>query len=198
MKLINPLKAAKDMFNEFRNQILKKFDRKQQVISSRITEEIADILRETETFQSLKSGTLKGHFGLTDHIDLDRIVDEIAKDIRIYRRGKNVTVDIVQDSFRAALDLEDATQITEKGEELPWLHWLLFEGNRIIISDHRFKPIVGAGRSNLGIMVQKGFWRVPSQYSGTHQSNWITRALEEDMSRVGDRINKILEQELLR
>jgi hypothetical protein len=63
------------------------------------------------------------------------------------------------------------------GGNLHWLDWLLTKGDEIIISNFQYNPQTGLGRSGLGNMIPGGVFRVPPQYSGTFNNNFVTRAL---------------------
>lgn len=73
--------------------------------------------------------------------------------------------------------------IKTKKQKLHWLDWLLTWGDRIVVRDYSivFKQ-TRRSRSGFAIMVKSKFspfWRVPPQFSGTLDNNWITRALEK-------------------
>ena len=63
-----------------------------------------------------------------------------------------------------------------KSGDLHWLDWLLKRGDNMIISNYQYNPQTGLGRSGLGNMVGGGSFRVPPQFSGTVDDNFITRA----------------------
>ena len=66
-------------------------------------------------------------------------------------------------------------------------------GNTVVVN-YSYNPSTGLGRSKLGNMQKTGSFRVPPEYSGTKQDNFITRAL------IGSRqeadILKIFKKEL--
>lgn len=72
------------------------------------------------------------------------------------------------------------------GGDLHWLDWMLTKGDTIIVVNYRYNPQTGLGRSGLGNMVEGGAFRVPPQYSGDIQNNFVTRALS----------NPVLDQQL--
>jgi hypothetical protein len=90
--------------------------------------------------------------------------------------------------------------LTEKGEVLEWLRWLLTFGDRIIISEYQIHLISGKGRSGRGIMVadDASAWRVPPRFSGTIRNNWLTRAFKENSQSFFLIIENIIKQELQR
>jgi len=47
----------------------------------------------------------------------------------------------------------------------------------MIIVNYHYYPESGVGRSNKGFMKKTGTFRVPPQFSGTVDNNFITRAL---------------------
>jgi hypothetical protein len=80
-------------------------------------------------------------------------------------------------AFTEFLDLPDSTIVTEKGEVLNWMNWLLSAGSSPIVLGYKFHREYGKGRSSGGIMTKNGSWSVPDVYSGTYTDNFITRAL---------------------
>lgn len=60
--------------------------------------------------------------------------------------------------------------------DLHWLNWLLTRGDSVIITNYQYNPQTGIGRSNLGNMVSRGSFRVPPEFSGTVDDNFVTRA----------------------
>ena len=61
--------------------------------------------------------------------------------------------------------------------DLHWLQWLLERGDEIIVAGYEFGGNSGRGRSGLGYMTTGGSFRVPPQFSGTKDNNFISRAL---------------------
>lgn len=85
------------------------------------------------------------------------------------------------------------------GKTLPWLNWLLREGNQIIIYNYRYEDIVAPNsRSGKGLMIydESEAWRVPAKYSGTKNSHWLIRALKQErkhlISEYGRIINEVI------
>jgi len=60
---------------------------------------------------------------------------------------------------------------------LPWLYWLLTQGTATIISGYTYQPD-NSGRSGGGTMVSGKAWRVPPQFAGTTEDNFIIRAFK--------------------
>lgn len=77
--------------------------------------------------------------------------------------------------FSNLLSLNDGHTIYSGGD-LHWLDWLLKRGDSIIVANYEYNPQTGLGRSGLGNMVSGGSFRVPPQFSGTIDDNFITRA----------------------
>lgn len=83
---------------------------------------------------------------------------------------------------------------SENGYLINWLYWLLFSGNEIVVAD--YEVVYGdAGRTGQAIMLKTknsdGF-RVPSQFAGNPDSNWITRAAYNSLPRIREIIEKTL------
>lgn len=82
---------------------------------------------------------------------------------------------------RDLLELQDGIVTTEKGEDLPWLSWLLTKGDDIIIADYHIQfGVFAASRSGGAIMVPSLEWAVPPEYAGVEGDNWLTRIFYND------------------
>jgi hypothetical protein len=99
----------------------------------------------------------------------------------------NVVLRAVHSDFADVLGAKAAKYITEKGDEIPWLEWLLLHGNNIIMATHNAVYIPDAvawSRTGHDIMVKGSGWRVPPEFSGTINNNFITRAIDNILSDV--------------
>lgn len=181
-------------------------------IKRQVAQSTGEIFRNTETYRSLSDGRLAGHFGF--HIGngkkkAEAVIRAVENSIqtrflRITPRGRyfdgGLKLFMVKSDLSEILNISEAIVITpENGHALPWLEWLLLEGDRIIISDHVFNPRTGSGRSTQGFMMKNsGVWRVPPEYSGTIRDNWLTRVFLRDRQRIADRYGEIIHREISR
>jgi hypothetical protein len=143
----------------------------------------------SETYVALRRGKLTAEFGLTTPTQkIDTIINQWLRSVRVivqpvrakaHSAGGGLIVRAIQSDWQDVINLPEALQLTEKGELLPWLQWLLTSGGAILIHDWWFKYIWGTGRSYRGIMIPTAgsSWDVPYGYAGTENDNWITRIL---------------------
>jgi hypothetical protein len=126
------------------------------------------------------------------------------KDIRIVgdNFGGGLTVYVLKEDFSDVLSHAESVQPTVKGINLPWLEWLLLEGNKIIISDYQIQygrySKSAYSRSGKAIMVKKktGIWRVPAVYAGTLSNNWLTRAVLDLSGAYEDMILTVMQEKI--
>lgn len=160
-------------------------------------------ITQDETWVSLHSGKLKGEFGLPSdgatrlreilNIWLDNIVVDYVP-----IRGTSV----LKGSFSLCMFAKDwidvinsnsATIITDKGQSLPWLEWLLKFGDKTIVKEYTVK-LTNSVRSRSGLALMKkdvkGKWRVPLEFSGTNNNNFITKLIDS----LDNQIINIIEQ----
>ena len=82
-------------------------------------------------------------------------------------------------NYNNLFSLSVAEQMTAKGASLPWLQWLLTLGQQIIVANFGVEYGAGKGRSGGGYMsVDYRPFKVNSQYAGTVDDNFITRAID--------------------
>jgi len=199
-------KILKAIAEEFNNRMLNRMPNIEYQIHNLTIQHI----KATDTYDSLVNGELAAHFGLPSASRqgmVDSIVDRVANSIRIDFKpirqfGKGfrgeTTINILVRDFSDVLNLTDAFVSTEKGQLLPWLNWLLIQGDRLIISEYDINLVPGKGRSNMAVMIKDNAaaWRVPPQYAGTVANNWLTRAFKNNSKQYFDGIANILRREL--
>lgn len=186
----NMLKALLPEINTYFNTI-------SQNMKQNISNIVVSYIKAQPEYESLISGKLKAEFGLPDASSrLSTILNQIESGAMVQTKplsisgGKlrgSIKLQMIQKDFGDLLSLGDATFTTEKGSSLEWLKWLLVEGDNIIISEYYF--IAGpysTSRTGMGIMhgFQGGSWRVPPEYAGNINNNWITRAIDAASSDI--------------
>jgi hypothetical protein len=171
-------------------------------IEAKIKILIKAALLEQPEYASLVNytGDLRLNFGIADVSAIDRAISEFAgsstiefKPVKIGNVGLSggfILKFIPQSAIDSAIS--STATITQKGQSLPWLSWLLYEGTAPIIRNYDIKfssnPYSRTGGS---IMIPSNKnWRVPAEYAGTVNNNWITRAIEDK----DENIYRIVEQ----
>ena len=142
-------------------------------------------------------GSLKGAFGIIDTSNSiinsisSSVTDSLTFEFKNFDNSLNggLTINIQPDTFQNLLALNDGKVIYKDGT-LHWLDWLLTRGDEIIIADYYYNATTGLGRTKLGNMKQGGVFRVPPQFSGNIDDNFVTRALNGS-SQI-DQITKII------
>ena len=189
------LHTDKEIIDIIIKEFINKFNRELPRIVQNIEQDLKiatfNYLKTTSTYQSLLDGELAGHFGIPStkrqHI-IDSIIKAVSDSMMInykpirYSGGKFVHgIDIrgLKSDMSELLILPGATIISEIGDPLPWLEWLLTQGDKIIIREYEIDFRYGQGRSGLAVMdeTKGGTWRVPAEFSGTIKYNWLTEAL---------------------
>lgn len=174
-------------------------EKNQNNIINNIKNYIPIWIRSQPEMQSLLSNdpsSLVGVFGITKSPStiIDSIINSILGSIlfKFTKFSNNLNggfiINIQPTTFSNLLQLPDG-YTNYIGGSLHWMDWLLLRGDEIIIANYQYNPKTGLGRSNLGNMIDGGFFRVPPQFSGTIENNFITRALT-GQSQI-DQINKI-------
>lgn len=189
-------RALVPQINEYLNDIYTS-------IENTIPDIVVNSIISQPEYASLISGSLKGEFGIVDPAArLTQILETIKSGRSVVRKATSVVNSqikagiefrMVKSDFQDILNLGASSFTTEKGSKLDWLKWLLTEGDSIIISDYTFVPGSSQySRTGLGIMRPSGgsFWRVPPEFAGTINNNWITRGIAE----ASPMIQRILEQ----
>ncbi len=175
-----------------------------QDIVERAKNALKTALINTPEYQSLINGKLLTEFGLTDAQGkmasiLNIWLNSFYIDIKsAYKYGNQVKaimeIGAVPADYVDVLTVPEAQQITAKGQSLPWLDWILIQGDKTIINEYEVVAKASTNsRTGNSIMVKTGGrWRVPPEFAGTPQNNFVTRAIES----IENNINDIIQEEV--
>lgn len=155
-------------------------------IVENIKQQIPALMKQQPEIKSLLNesrNTLFSIFGLyagTSINAVESIINSISNSIeyKIEYIDKNLNGGIVINfqpkNLQNLLDLPSG-HVIDGDNDLHWLHWLLTLGDTIIVANYQYTAKYGLGRSNNGIMTIGNSFRVPPQYSGTLNDNFVTR-----------------------
>lgn len=161
-------------------------------IRQRIQDLCDSLISGTEEYQSLLNGELLAELGIPD---VNRRVENILATIKdnvevtvipVQTRGKKLhgglNIGILRSGYDDILSLSDASYVSlPSGETIPWLQWLIGEGDRIVVLNFQVEYDLSVrerarSRTGLALMIPGSGWRVPPEYSGTYEDNFLTRA----------------------
>jgi hypothetical protein len=161
-----------------------------------ITKDIKNLVKNAlinePEYASLKAGTLKAEFGISDPEAVDRVVDAMTNTLEVTQTPIKITGNGLSGGFILTMIKSDdingiiytdiaSVNDNEKGYSLPWLEWLLLKGNETIVQNYSVNYTNSPkSRSGLALMVKSNSnWRVPSNFVGTESNNWTTRAISK-------------------
>lgn len=157
-------------------------------ILTKIKEAIGNSISSHPTVLALSDyapGGLAAELGLypgQGSLAASQIVDIVTDDVEFRFRRINTKLQgsiqfyIAHEAVARLVALPIGHVIYGKGD-LHWLQWLLERGDAIIIDSYEYNPQSGFGRSGGGSMALGGSWRVPPEYAGTPEKNFISDAL---------------------
>lgn len=185
------------------NKYLKK---KLDYIKQNLPSLVYDILTNTDTYNSLIGGQLQYEFGIPDPASkLDEILGIWTRNVVVNYQAPVASTDKLKASFSVSIIRTDFSDVLSqdsayvidalRGYSLPWLEWLLLEGNKTIIKNQQV--VIRASkfsRTGAALMQESNqSWKVPSQYAGTISNNWITRAIDDNQTNINDFLTKAFE-----
>jgi hypothetical protein len=197
------LESDREIFAKINKALAKEFDnnmrRKSNDIKNAIRPIIAKAIFSSPEIQSLSGGLLRDDFGLTVDPSTE-IVQSILSTIKLNTRNSRATAQNIDGGFTLTIQPIDYSNlfslpVAEQiivGGSIPWLKWLLTLGDSVIIAN--FGVEYGAkGRSGMGHMTRESRpFKVNSQFSGTVDNNFITRAIESASSEIKSAIMGVL------
>lgn len=188
----------------FRDRLNLVFKQATPAIKRRLAVVCDSLIARRPEYASLINGQLMAEFGLTNpQARLDAIVNKIKEGIQV--RSTPVKIagssleggiagEMLQADFADLLTLSEAKYVSlPSGETIPWLDWLLTQGDQILVFSHRITYDLTASqkarsRSGQALMIVTAGqgWRVPPEASGTEDDNFLTRAFN------GSEVERIL------
>lgn len=204
--LLESDKQIQDTVNQLLAQEVKKILPKiTQSASQYIKNTIIDSIKSQPEYSSLLNGKLKYEFGLPDaDARVSGILNALSQSLQVsvsqptYNSSGikgGFTINMVKSDFSDIINLPEAIFQTENGSYLQWLKWLLLEGDNSIVFGYKF--ILGQNpysRTGQGIMKpdMSGVWRVPPEFSGTQDNNWITRAISATQTDINSYLKNLI------
>jgi len=170
-----------------------------------IKEIVINSIKNQPEYSSLLGGQLQYEFGILDpQSRLDAILNILQNSMiasldKIQINGSllkgGFKIEFIKSNYSDILSLPESYFITEKGSKLEWLNWLLLQGDNSIVLGYSF--ILGGfkfSRTGGGIMTtnESGLWKVPSQFSGTQDNNWIIRGILSCSDEIQQLLNKLI------
>jgi hypothetical protein len=193
-----------DIKQQLQQIIMEEINKRLLPLSKRLVNSIrTDIItsiRESSVYQDGVGGLLRGDLGITEaqgrfEAIIKVIADSVHATFDIGNSSKNATVTVYAinatwSDILALGGIADYVSVNSKGIEttIPWLDWLLTYGRRILAPEYAVMYTSGRGArySRTGIAIirrnkQGVGWRMPDQYAGTPQNNFITRAIDDNV-----------------
>lgn len=195
-----PSEFKKNITREIQQVFNKKMPTVVKKIESRLEVVLRRLIQDSSEYQALVGGDLRGEIGLPDPNVVEAVIDVWAQGITVQYKKTNalgtISIGMIQADYADVLSLPEASYAyasRDGNTVIEWLRWLLLESTAVIVLDYNFAAS-NRGRTGLGIMVKKdgGGWRVPAQYAGTANDNFVTRALVD----IERSIDSIARQEI--
>lgn len=166
---------------------------------------IKEALVAQPEYGSLISGQLKYEFGIPASQQVNAIIDLWVNNIQVDYNlpvAKSTTItggfslSAIEADYSDVISSEAAIVVDSmSGAVLPWLEWLLLYGGKIIVKNYsvKFGPNPRS-RTGMAVMVETDGknWRVPPEFAGTLNNNWVTRALDT----IDDKVLDIIQAEI--
>jgi len=198
VQLFSPKQVERTLKKLIGEQLTKAIGLAAPKIKSDMQKLIGKELRNSAVITDLLDGELRGQLGLTkakaqaavENI-IRAVVHTVDVDSKRVNLGKGSARNVLSitaqpSSFANVSSISQGiigyySNTYKKSVAIKWLDWLLFEGDRIVVSKFHYEtnPKI-KGRSGLGKMHKGGFFRVAPYYSGTDKDNFISRVFYED------------------
>jgi hypothetical protein len=198
--------SSEEMYKQIQKNIVSIQNKVKPQISSIILNE----LMNSNTVNSLLAGKLKDDFGLFGNVvnvTVNNIVNTISQNIQIQiTRSKKagsiltIAVNLLPQNISELFSVAGGS-FPSKGGNVDWLEWLLTRGTQVIIGDYWLFPNAKGFTRSGGTSIMKRIeskprepFRVDSNYAGSPDDNFITRAIESVADDILDAVAIQLER----
>jgi len=185
------------VLKEIRKRINLQMPKIALIMKTKIQVSISDLLKASPEYDSIvNNGSLRAELGLPSATMIEGVIDQWASNIVVKYKNFRIDIGMIEEDFSDVLGLPEAQYIyigrnldgSSKVRRIDWLRWLLMEGSDIIVSGFDFTPVIpkgGRSRTGLGVMERdRRGWRVPPEFAGTVNNNFVTRALEDMEAKI--------------
>ena len=167
-------------------------------LQTKIEEMVYFWIEQQPEIASLQGGLLQGDFGIPEGQEgaiVQEILFAVSQSIELGFAGfdKNLKgkllIHVQPTSFENVLSVVHPV-VTKKGTLIPWLKWLLFSGDAVVVLNYHVDYLSGSdaagSRSGTGAVMKSGdVFRVRPEFSGTRDNNFITRAFADKDGQIG-------------
>jgi len=158
-------------------------------------------LQSSPEYMDLLGGRLQTELGVVDPTPtLLELTERLVDSVSVISKGATIKNNQISAVIRLTASPSNFSEqvkhlgiyTTRKGSQIPWLDWLLNYGDQIIVRDYdvdfsapAFSRTGGAIMSGAGSIFgntqanSDGGWRVPPEFSGTANNNFITRSVDQ-------------------
>ena len=197
------------ILNNIKDYLEPKIHQAGSKIAEALPKLVEDALRQEPEYQSLLNGQLKAELGIGNSYDVEAVVKAISSSLEFKTQPITIssqtglkggfTINMIRAKDAGGVIGLDIAKVTTPAYSLPWLEWLLFKGNEILIKNYTVE--FGSNpnsRSGLAIMIPSSSnnWRVPPEFVGSESNNWITRAISRIENSIYSLMTKIIEGEI--
>ena len=170
---------------------------------------VKDAIESQPEYNSLLSGQLKDELGIPNPTTrVNAIVDTWSNNVEVVTKpvavaGSQIkgglSIGMIKEDYGDVLGMDEASiEDRQTGSVIPWLYWLLLGGGGMLVKDYAIK-IGPSKRSRTGnaIMIKSvKNWRMPSQFVGVADNNWVYRAISQLDSKIETMMQSELERSL--
>lgn len=195
-----PSAFYKSVVKEIAYKMKQEAEKIKLIITDQLRKTVRESLVATPEYQSIVQGKLRAELGIPNSsARIIEVIDTWVNNMVVKVKASNdpflqIEIGMIQGDYGDVLGLPEAQYTYNSkrgGGTIPWLKWLLLEGDRRIIAKYEFSNNPRGSRTGMGIMISKakGVWQVPPEFSGTSVDNFATRALDG----IENKIDKIVE-----
>lgn len=197
---------TQDMIFAINKGITKYVDNKLNIVAHKIVGQLREAVKQALLDQpevhSLSGGTLEAEIGLSDgRKSVEEIINVWVNGIHVKQTKARIVKEQIKSSLTIYMIRRDFNDVVNhpsafvynKGQKLPWLLWLLTYGDQVIVRDFDVSfnsqhVSHSKSRSGKAVMVRKpgDGWRIPPEFSGTRNNNFLTRALDDAENNIID------------
>ena len=152
--------------------------------------------------QSLLSGELRSELGIQNPSgEVDNIFNAIVNATEVVLkkvsiRGSHLHMNLILTAVPFDLNTIVAgagTYSTEKGVAIDWFKWLTTLGDAVIVRQHEsISGFPSTSRTGDKIMIKGRGWRVPPEFAGHAEDNFVTRAADSILPQLEASIQNII------
>lgn len=181
--LTNMTKVTKDVRNYVMRLVRQRVGKSRYMLEVYVKQRLLEELLNSSTYRDAMDGQLRHELGLANPQSqffpiIERLVNSIQVSVPKVSTGSvQIVLRGVPTDYSDILGMPEASFVTENGDVIEWLKWLLIDQDLIAEYNIKFGSFANSRTGGAVMIKTRRGWQLQGEHAGDSSDNFVTRAL---------------------